>query len=281
MVSLAEQRRGAEHLEAAHDVSERRACQVIEIARSSKRRPSGRIEEAKLVGRVHELTQQYPRFGYRKIFALMRTEGFALGRERLRLIRKREGLQVPRKPCKRRRRGNSTADVDRALYPNHVWSYDFVLDQTIDGRRLRFLTVIDEFTREAIWIECARYLNSHDVVRVLDQLVETRGYPAIIKSDNGAEFASKRIEEWIETRPTDTYFIEPGSPWQNGHNESFNGVLRDGCLNRWDFVSVREARSVVEAWRQEYNEERPHGALNQMTPAAYAAGLAQHHGEAA
>jgi putative transposase len=281
MVSLAEKRRGAEHLEADHGVSERRACQVIEIARSSKRRPSGRIEEAKLIRRVHELTEQYPRFGYRKIFARLRGEGFALGRERLRLIRKREGLQVPRKQRKRRRRGTSTAEVDRALYPNHVWSYDFVLDQTIDGRRLRFLTVIDEFTREAIWIECARYLNSHDVVRVLDQLVEARGYPGIIKSDNGAEFASKRIEEWIETRPTDTYFIEPGSPWQNGHNESFNGVLRDGCLNRWAFVSVREARSVVKAWREEYNEERPHGALNQMTPAAYAAGLAPNHGEAA
>jgi len=281
MVSLAEQRHGAEYLEAGHDVSERRACQVIGIARSSKRRPSGRIEEAKLVRRVHELTQQYPRFGYRKIFALMRAEGFALGRERLRLIRKREGLQVPRRQRKRRRRGKSTADVDRALYPNHVWSYDFVLDQTIDGRRLRFLTVIDEFTREAIWIECARYLNSHDVVRVLDQLVESRGHPAIIKSDNGSEFASDRIQEWIKNRPTDTYFIEPGSPWQNGHNESFNGVLRDGCLNRWAFMSVREARLIVDNWRQEYNEERPHGALNQITPAAYAAAIEQEQGEAA
>jgi len=281
MVSLAEQRRGAEHLEAAHAVSERRACQVIGIARSSKRRPSGRIEEAKLVLRVHELTERYPRFGYRKIVALMRAEGFALGRERLRLIRKREGLQVPRKQRKRRRRGTSTADVDRALYPNHVWSYDFVADQTIDGRRLRFLTVIDEFTREAIWIECARYLNSHDVVRVLDQLVEIRGHPAIIKSDNGSEFASDRIQKWIKNRPTDTYFIEPGSPWQNGHNESFNGILRDGCLNRWAFLSVREARLIVENWRKEYNEERPHGALNQITPAAYAAGIEQEQGKAA
>jgi hypothetical protein len=166
-------------------VSERRACRVVGIVRSSKRRPSGRIEEAKLVRRVHELSQRYPRFGYRKIFARLRAEGFALGRERLRLIRRREGLPVPQKQRKRRRKGNSTTDVDRALYPNHVWSYDFVADQTIDGRRLRFLTVIDEFTREAIWLECARYLNSHDVVRVLNQLVESRGHPAIIKSDNG------------------------------------------------------------------------------------------------
>jgi putative transposase len=275
MVSLAEQRRGAEHLEAEHGVSERRACQVVEIARSTKRRPSGRIEEAKQVRRVHELTERYPRYGYRKIHTLLRAEGFAIGRDRLRLIRKREGLQVPRKQRKRRRPGKSTADVDRALYPNHVWSYDFVSDQTIDGRRLRFLTVIDEFTREAIWIECARLLNSLDVVRVLDQLVESRGHPAIIKSDNGPEFVAKRIQEWIKDRPVGTKYIDPGSPWQNGHNESFNGVLRDGCLNRWAFVSVREAQLVVESWRQEYNEERPHGALNQITPAAYAAGVGQ------
>jgi putative transposase len=148
-------------------------------------------------------------------------------------------------------------------------------------RRLRFLTVIDEFTREAIWIECARLLNSHDVVRVLDQLVESRGHPAIIKSDNGPEFVANRIQEWTQDRPVDTRFIEPGSPWQNGHNESFNGVLRDDCLNCWAFVSVREAKLVVESWRREYNEERPQGVLNQITPTAYAAGVGQEQREAA
>jgi len=281
MVSLAERRRGAEHLEAEHGVSERRACQVIGIARSTKRRPSGRIEEAKLVRRVHELTARYPRFGYRKIHAVLRAEGFALGRDRLRLIRKREGLQVPKKQRKRRRPGKSTAAEDRALYPNHVWSYDFVADQTIDGRRLRLLTVIDEFTREAIWIETARLLNSHDVLRVLGQLVESRGAPGIIKSDNGPELVAQHVQDWIEHHGIDTKYIDPGSPWQNGHNESFNGVLRDGCLNRWAFASVREARLVVESWRREYNEERPHGALNQITPAAYAAGVGQQQREAA
>lgn len=281
MVSLAERRRGAEHLESRHGVSERRSCKVIGICRSSKRRPSGRIEEAQLVRRVHELSERYPRYGYRKIHAILRAEGLRVGRDRLRLIRKREGLQVPPKQRKRRRQGKNTVEVDRALYPNHVWSYDFVADQTVDGRRLRFLTVIDEFTREAIRIECARFLNSHDVVRVLNELVVSRGHPAIIKSDNGPEFVADRIQEWIKDRPTDTYFIEPGSPWQNGHNESFNGVLRDGCLNRWAFLSVREAKLVVEAWRQEYNEERPHGALDQVTPAAYAAGVEQENRAAA
>ena len=281
MVSLAERRRGAECLETEHSVSERRACQVIGICRSSKRRPSGRIEEAKLVRRVHELSERYPRFGYRKIHAVLRSEGFAIGRDRLRLIRKQEGLQVARKQRKRRRAGKSTTDVDRALYPNHVWSYDFVADQTIDGRKLRFLTIIDEFTRESLWIETARLLNSHDVVRVLSQLIESRGAPAIIKSDNGPELVAQHVQDWLKDRGIDTKYIEPGSPWQNGHNESFNGVLRDGCLNRWAFFSVREARMVVESWRHEYNEERPHGALNQITPAAYAAAVEQENREAA
>jgi transposase InsO family protein len=275
MVSLAERRRGADHLEAAHGVSERRACQVVGIARSTKRRPSGRIEEARLVRRVHELSEQYPRFGYRKIHAILKQEGFRIGRDRLRVLRRREGLRVAPKAKKRRRRGRSTAQDDRALYRNHVWSYDFVADQTADGRRLRFLTVIDEFTREAIWIECARFLNSHDVVRVLGQLIESRGAPEIIKSDNGPELVAQHVQDWLEDHGIDTKYIEPGSPWQNGHNESFNGVFRDGCLNRWAFVSVREARMVVESWRQEYNEERPHGALGQVTPAAYAAGVGQ------
>jgi transposase InsO family protein len=273
MVSLAERRRAAEHLETGHGLSERRACQVVGIPRSSKRRPSGRIEEAVLVRRIHDLSERYPRFGYRKIHGILRTEGAAIGRDRLRLIRKREGLQVARKARKRRRPGKSTTIVDRALYPNHVWSYDFVADQTAGGRRLRFLTVIDEFTREAIWIETARFLNSNDVVRVLQQLVEIRGVPGVIKSDNGPELVCDRVQDWISQRGIATKFIEPGSPWQNGHNESFNGVFRDGCLNRWLFVSVREARLVVEQWRQEYNEERPHGALGQITPAAYAAGV--------
>ena len=280
-MSLAERRRGAEHLEEAYGVSERRACQVAQIARTTKRRPSGRTEEAKLVRRVHELSEQYPRFGYRKMHAKLKAEGFSVGLDRLRLIRKREGLQVARKQRKRRRPGKSTAESDRALHANHVWSYDFVADQTIDGKRLRFLTVIDEFTRECLRIETGRFLNSHDVVRVLGQLVESRGRPGVIKSDNGPELVAEHVQDWLEKRRIDTKFIDPGSPWQNGHNESFNSVFRDGCLNRWAFLSVREARLVVESWRREYNEERPHGALGQITPAAYAAGVEQEEREAA
>ncbi len=212
MVSLADRRRGAEHLERTLAVSERRACQVVEIARSTKRRPSGRVEENKLVMKIHELSERYPRFGYRKIFDKLKTLGWPVGREQVRLLRRREDLRVPQKAVKRRRPGTSTIDPHKAEYPNHVWSYDFVADQTSDGKTLRFLTVIDEFTRRALWIECARHLTSFDVVRVLDQLVELHGKPTTIKSDNGPEFVAKKVQEWIENRHINARFIDPGSP---------------------------------------------------------------------
>jgi transposase InsO family protein len=269
MVSLADRRRGAEYLESVHTVSERRACQVVGIARSSKRRPSGRTEEAALVRKIHELSEQYPRFGYRKIYDRLKTAGWHVARERVRLIRRREGLRVPQKAPKQRRRGSSTTDPHEALYPNHVWSYDFVADQTTDGKTLRFLTVIDEFTRQGLWIECARHLTSVDVVRVLEQLVELHGVPTTIKSDNGPELVAKKVQDWIQERGIGARFIDPGSPWQNAHNESFNAVFRDGCLNRWLFESVREASEASESWLHEYNEERPHGSLGGLTPSKF------------
>ncbi len=269
MVSLAERRRAAEHLERVLGVSERRACRAVSIDRSTKRRSSGRTEETVLVTEIHALSQRYPRFGYRKIFHRLRSAGWRVGRERVRLLRRREGLRVPRKSAKRRRPGTSTIDLEQAEFPNHVWSYDFVADQTVDGKTVRFLTVIDEYTRQALWIECARHLTSVDVVRVLEQLVEFHGVPTAIKSDNGAEFTAKKVQDWIEQRGIGARFIDPGSPWQNGHNESFNGVFRDGCLNRWLFESLREAREASESWLHEYNEERPHGSLGGLTPSRF------------
>lgn len=269
MVSLADRRCGASYLEQAHGVSERHACQVVSIARSTKRRPSGRLEHVSLVAEVHRLSARYPRFGYRKIFWLLKKSGWSVGRERIRVLRRREGLRVPRKAPKRRRRGTSTRDPQSAQHPNHVWSYDFVADQTADGRTLRFLTVIDEYTRRALWIECARHLTSVDVVRVPEQLVELHGPVAVLKSDNGPEFVAKHVQDWIEDRGIGARFIEPGSPWQNGHNESFNAVFRDGCLNRWLFESLREAREVSEAWLHEYNQERAHGSLGGLAPSVF------------
>jgi len=281
MVSLAERRRGAEHLQRTTGMSERRACRLAGIARSTKRRTPGRAEQIALVSEIHELSNRYPRFGYRKIFDRLKGAGWRVGRERVRLLRRTEGLRVPRRGPKRRRPGTSTIALERAEYPNHVWSYDFVVDQTEDGKTVRFLTVIDEFTREGLWIECARHLNSVDVVRVLEQLVELHGRPVAIKSDNGPEFVAQRVQDWIEKRGIGALFIEPGSPWQNGHNESFNGVFRDGCLNRWIFESLREAREATESWLTEYNEERPHGSLDGLTPAEFVKGWNQDKREAA
>jgi len=269
MVSLADRRRVAEHLETTFAVSERRACQVVSIARSTKRRPSGRTEDLELVAKIHELSERYPRFGYRKIHWRLKSSGRRVSRERVRLLRRREGLRVPRKSPKRRRPGTSTSDPAPATHPNHVWSYDFVADQTTDGKTVRFLTVIDEYSRRALWIECARHLTSVAVIRVLEQLVELHGAPTMIKSDNGPEFVAKKVQQWLEKRTIGARFIDPGSPWQNGHNESFNGVFRDGCLNRWLFQSVREAREASEFWLHEYNRERPHGALGGRPPAEF------------
>ncbi len=167
-----------------------------------------------MVAEIHKLSEQYPRFGYRKIHDRLKGSGWCVGRERVRLIRRREGLRVPQKARKRRRPGTRTIDLEKAEYPNHVWSYDFVVDQTTDGRTVRFLTVIDEYTRRGLWLECARHLTSIDVLRVLEQLVEFHGTPTAIKSDNGSEFVAKKVQDWIKEHGIGARFIEPGSPWE-------------------------------------------------------------------
>ena len=189
----------------------------------------------------------------------------------MRLIRRREGLQVRQKPRKQRRSGLSTGVPCKAEYPNHVWSYDFVHDRSADGRSLRCLTVIDEFTREGLAIEVARSLTSGDAKRVLDSLFEIYGRPQFIRSDNGPEFVVKELTRWFaQDVHVGTLYIDPGSPWQNGCNESFNGIFRDNCLDRWWFSSLREAREEIASWLDEYNTIRPQGAIGLETPAAYA-----------
>lgn len=224
-----------------------------------------------MIQRIHMLSERYPRFGYRKIYHLLKAERWGVNRETVRRIRKHEGLQVIKTAHKRRPVGESTTAPTRAASPNHVWSYDFVHDETTDGRRLKCLTVLDEYTREGLTIHCARSITAADVVQVLQRLFIQRGAPGYIKSDNGPEFIAQRVTTWLCGQRVDTHFIDPGSPWQNGHNESFNGVFRDGCLNRWLFTSVQEARRIITNWLEEYNHERPHGALNGLTPHAFAA----------
>ena len=224
-----------------------------------------------MIQRIHTLSERYPRFGYRKIYHLLKAEQWGVNRETVRRIRKYEGLQVIKKERKRRPLGASTITPTRAAHPTHVWSYDFVHDETTDGRRLKCLTILDEYTREGLTIHCARSITAGDVVHVLQQLFAQRGAPGYVKSDNGPECIAQRVTTWLREQHVDTHFIDPGSPWQNGHNESFNGVFRDGCLDRWLFTSVREARRIITNWLEEYNHARPHGALDGLTPHAFAA----------
>jgi len=226
-----------------------------------------------VVNRVHaevvQLSERYPYWGYRKIFDLIDRDEYPVGRERVRLIRRREGLQVRQKRRKKKVLGRTTQWVHRAEYPNHVWSYDFVHDQTIDGRKLKCLTVVDEFTREGLGIEIARSLTAADVIRILAWLIRQHGQPMCIRSDNGPEFIAEAVKDWLTEHSISTHYIDPGSPWQNAYNESFNSIFRITCLDRWAFESVLEARAVSRQWLEEYNVIRPHGSLGGRSPAQF------------
>ena len=258
-------------------MSERRACEVVGQPRGTQRyTPREPDDERALVKRMRELSAAHPRYGYRRVWALLRAERFAVNRKRVQRLWRREGLKVPQTQRKRRRLGHSGNSCSRrkAEYANHVWSYDFVLDQTSDGRRLKLLPVVDEFTRECLAIEVERRLTARDVVATLAYLVELRGAPAFVRSDNGPEFIATAVKAWLRESGSATLYIEPGSPWENAYVESFNGKLEDELLNREQFATLKEAKVLVEDHRLAYNDHRPHSALNYMTPAAFAASCA-------
>lgn len=269
MVSLASKRHSSDYLQITYKISERRACRILRLNRGTKRFSPKNNHEKEVRKEIHRLSVRFPRFGYRKIHDKLKEDGWHVGREKVRLIRKQEGLQVIRKKKKKRLLGKSTTQLSKAEYLNHVWSYDLVSDQTACGRRFRCLTVIDEYTRYGLAIHVGRSITSGQVKKVLQDLFAQWGTPACIKSDNGPEFIAKEIQQWLKRTGVKTRYIDPGSPWQNGHNESFNGVFRDGCLDRWYFYSMQEATRVVGAWLDEYNTERPHGALAGVPPARY------------
>jgi len=263
-VTLIEKQQVANYLQASYAVSERRACQVLSIHRNTKRACEHRSYFHALDEAVIRLSEAEPRWGYRKVYDRMKLDGYRIGRERVRLTRAREGLQVRKKQHKKRYPGPSP--LLQAAYPQHVWTYDFVMDQSLDGRRLKFLTVADEFTRQGLAIACARSLTARDVQVILSELFARHGRPAYLRSDNGPEFIAKALRQWLRKQQVNTHFIEPGSPWQNGYGESFNSIFRDDCLNRWAFYSVKEAQVVAEQWRNKYNDYRPHGSLKGLTP---------------
>ena len=225
-----------------------------------------RQDEARLVKKIHKLAIHNSRYGYRRITVLLRREGFRVNKKRVHRIWKSEGLELPRRRPKRRRVGPVGEIVNKAEYPNHVWSYDFVEDRTERGGKLRILVVIDEYTRESLAIRVEPSIPATVVVEVLEWLFLTRGVPKYLRSDNGPEFVSKAVCQWLAESGCSSLFIKPGSPWENGYVESFNDKLRDECLNREIFRNGEEAQTIVEAWKQEYNNYRPHSSLGYLTP---------------
>jgi transposase InsO family protein len=226
--------------------------------------------EARLVSRIIELAKRYGRYGYRRITALLQREGWQVNHKKVERIWRQEGLKVPRKQPKRGRLwwNDGSCVRKRAERKDHVWSYDFVADRTHDGRAIRMLVILDEFTRECLTIEVARSLRSEHVLECLGELFVKRGTPDYIRSDNGSEFTAHAVREWLKDEVGVTpLFIEPGSPWENGYVESFNGKFRDELLNGEIFYTLREAQVIIERWRREYNTFRPHSSLGYRPPA--------------
>jgi putative transposase len=251
--------------------SQRRACVVVGLSRSlvsyiARRRK----DEAELTRKIRRLAIRHSRYGYRRIAVLLRREGCKINRKRVYRIWKAEGLSLPLRRPRRRRVGSVGEIVNKAEYPNHIWSYDFVEDRTERGGKLRILAIIDEYTRECLAIRVAPSIPASAVVEVLEWLFLTRGVPKFIRSDNGPEFVAKAVRNWLAESGCQTLFITPGSPWENGYIESFNDKLRDECLNREVFRNGKEAQTIVEAWRQEYNNYRPHSSLGYLNPAEFA-----------
>ncbi len=249
-------------------MSERKSAKVVGISRSSLKYQPRRSRTPELVERIKKIARREKRYGYRRVWAELRREGEVLNPKRVYRLWRREGLALRRR--KRRRKIVMGATVPmKAEHPGQVWTYDFLHDACENGRKLKILTVTDEFHRESLAIEVEGRLPSRKVLEVLQRLFAQHGAPEFVRSDNGPEFVAKAVGEWIRRNNSRTYFIEPGSPWQNGYAESFNGKLRDECLNMEVFRNLAEAKVVIEAWRRHYNQERSHSSLGYLTPLEY------------
>jgi len=250
--------------------SERRICGALGVARSTIRYiPQPREDESALTAAVTRLASQYGRYGYRRVHALLRAEGWQVSHSRVLRIWRREGLKVPYKQPKRSRlwlNDGSCIRLSRRRR-NHVWSRDFVFDRTRDGRTLKLMVVIDEFTRRCLAIHVARRIRSKEALEIFAELMVEHGVPEHVRSDNGPEMVAEELRDWLGHMGTKTAYIEPGSPWKNGYCESFNGRLRDELLNGEIFYTLKEAQVVIEHWRNHYNTQRPHSALGYRPPA--------------
>jgi transposase InsO family protein len=247
------------------------ACRALGLARSSYYHNNTMSSESRTFReQIVSLSQEHPRYGYRRVTALLRRQGHDLNAKRVQRVRRKEGLQVSRRQRKLRRLGVSTAQRQRATHANHVWSWDFVEDQTENGTRFRVLTLLDEYTRECLAVHVDWSIRAVDVITVVEAAMARHGVPTHLRSDNGPEFIAYAIQDWLKAKNVKTIYITPGSPWENAYIESFHDKLRDECLNREIFGSLWEAWVVIEQWRLYYNAERPHSALGYQTPTEFA-----------
>ena len=259
-------RREQVNLACARGVSQRRACELVEIARSGLTYESVLAQrDAPTIEAMKRLAGQYPRYGYRRIRVFLRREGNGMGRHRAHRLWRLAGLQVPRKRPRKRAATPRPRPLP-ASAPNHVWAYDFVFDACANGQQLKCLTVIDEYTRECLAIDVAGSIRAPRVIEVLTRLISQHGAPSHLRSDNGPEFVSHAVLAWLAEARIETALNDPGKPWQNGADESFNGKFRDECLSIEWFRNRTEARVVIEDWRRHYNEVRPHSSLKNLTP---------------
>jgi putative transposase len=273
-VSPSRKREAVEHLEQTFEISQRRACRTVAQPRSTQRYSAQRPEsETRLVRRMLDLVAQHPRYGYRRIRALLRAEGWKVNGKRVYRLWRREGLKVPRKQRKKRRLGSSQNACHRRRPDgiNGVWCWDFVFDHTTSGSLLKWLSIVDEYTRECLALKVARSITAEEVIDTLAELFAIRGVPSHIRSDNGPEFIAQAIQRWLGQLGVKALYIEPGAPWENGYAESFHSKLRDEFLNAEEFASLREARGLTRAFQEAYNQARPHSGLGYQTPAAFAA----------
>lgn len=250
-------------------LSQRAACRWLGVSRSSLYRTSKMEQrDAAPTEALRDFSLQHPRWGYRKAQDVLRRAGLELSPNRVHRLWKNAELQVPRR--RRKRRGGKKDPMTKTpSRPNQVWAYDFVFDATVDGRQLKCLTVVDEFTREPLAIDVARGIRAARVIEVLERLIGERGPPAFIRSDNGPEFVAYAVQDWLRDRGVKTSYIHPGKPWQNARNESFNGRFRDECLNQEWFTNLPDARLVIEDFRVEFCTERPHRSLGNLTPVEF------------
>ena len=261
------QRIAVRAIQAKFRLSERRACGLVGLGRSTCRYETRRAEWPALRERLHALAAERRRFGYRRLYILLRREGYRVNLKRVYRLYRDEGLAVRRR--RRRRRVARGAPLAGPTRINERWSLDFLLDTLEDGRRVRLLAVVDDFTRTCLAIEVDTSIGGRRVVDVLQRLVETRGKPAVLITDNGPEFAGRALDAWAYAQGIRLHFIEPGKPNQNAYVESFNGRFRDECLNEHWFLSLAQTRQIVEAWRLDYNAVRPHSSLGNVSPTEF------------